>query len=194
MFKNFILLLLFFGFASCISIPKSTPQLTKDIINEGDAMHQLNISLVNQLFTERRARLNNFITNTYTPAIIKKYQKLLPPNIDYKKELPNIIKAIVPVINRKRDSLQDLLLNQQQQIVSGLNTNFISYAKATSALQNLINASAKLESAEENALSGINQLTGNKLNFKQIESKMDSLLNKTGLGMGKLLKVEQIIK
>ena len=48
--------------------------------------------------------------------------------------------------------------------------------------------------AEENALASINQLTGNKLNFKQIESKLDSLLNKTGLGMGKLLKVEKLIK
>jgi len=194
MFKNSILILLFLSLVSCVSIPKSTPKLTKDIVDEGDAMHQLNISLVNQLFTERRARLNSFITNTYTPAIIKKYQNLLPTDVDYKKELPNIIKAIVPVINRKRDSLQDLLLKQQQQIVSGLNTNFISYAKATSSLQNLINASAKLKTDEESALAGINELTGNKLNFKQIESKMDSLLNKTGLGMGKLLKVEQIIK
>lgn len=194
MFKNSILIVLFIGLSSCVSIPKSTPKLTKDIVDEGDAMHQLNISLVNQLFTERRARLNSFITNTYTPTIIEKYQNLLPADVDYKKELPNIIKAIVPVINRKRDSLQDLLLKQQQQIVSGLNTNFISYAKATSSLQNLINAAAKLKTDEENALAGINQLTGSKLNFKEIESKMDSLLNKTGLGMGKLLKVEQIIK
>lgn len=194
MFKNSVLILLFIGLSSCVSIPKSTQKLTKDIVDEGDAMHQLNISLVNQLFTERRARLNSFITNTYTPAIIEKYQNLLPADVDYKKELPNIIKAIVPVINRKRDSLQDLLLKQQQQIVSGLNTNFISYAKATSSLQNLINSAAKLKTDEENALAGINQLTGSKLNFKEIESKMDSLLNKTGLGMGKLLKVEQIIK
>lgn len=181
-------------FLSCASIPGSTAKLTKSVIDEGDAMHQLNISLVNQLFNEKRARLNTFITNKYTPAIIKKYQTLLPQDVDYKKELPNIIEAIIPVINRKRDSLQDLLLNQQQKIISNLNTNFISYAKATSSLQNLINSSVKAKEAEENALASINQLTGNRLNFKQIESKLDSLLNKTGLGMGKLLKVEKLIK
>ena len=181
-------------FLSCASIPGSTSKLTKSVIDEGDAMHQLNISLVNQLFNEKRARLNTFITNKYTPAIIKKYQTLLPQDVDYKKELPNIIEAIIPVINRKRDSLQDLLLNQQQKIISNLNTNFISYAKATSSLQNLINSAVKAKEAEENALESINQLTGNKLNFKQIESKLDSLLNKTGLGMGKLLKVEKLIK
>ena len=194
MFKKTLLLVITAFFLSCASIPNSTSKLTKAVIDEGDSMHQLNISLVNQLFNERRQRLNSFITNKYTPAIIKKYRNLLPQDIDYKKELPNIIEAIIPVINRKRDSLQDLLLKQQQKIVSGLNTNFISYSKATSSLQNLINSAVKIENAEESALSEINQLTGNKLNFKQIESKLDSLLNKTGLGMGKLLKVEKLIK
>lgn len=194
MFKNITLLLVTIFFLSCASIPNATATLAKDVINEGDAMHQLNISLVNQLFNEKRKRLNAFITDKYTPAVIKKYEDLLPQDLDYKKELPNIIKAIIPVVNRKRDSLQDLLLNQQQQIVAGLNTNFISYNKATSSLQNLINSAVKEISAEKSALAEINQLTGNKLNFKQVENKIDSLLNKTGLGMSKLLKIEKLIK
>ena len=194
MYKTITFILVIGFLFSCASLPNATSSLTKNVIDEGDAMHQLNISLVNQLFNERRIRLNNFVTNTYTPAVIKKYQNLLPADIDYKKELPNIIKAIIPVINRKRDSLQDLLLNQQQKLISSLNTNFISYAKATSSLQNLINSAVKIKDAEDNALSAINQLTGNKLNFKQVENKIDSLLNKTGLGMEKLLKVEQLIK
>jgi hypothetical protein len=193
MYKKSIFLLITVFFLSCASIPNSTSKLTKDVIDEGDAMHQLNISLVNQLFNEKRARLNTFITDKYTPAIIKKYQNLLPPDIDYKKELPSIIESIIPVISRKRDSLQGLLLSQEQKIISSLNTNFISYAKATSSLQNLINSYIKIENAKENALASLNQLTGNKLNFKQVENKVDSLLNKTGMGMGKLLKVEKLI-
>lgn len=194
MYKNIISLVIIVCFLSCASLPNATSSLSKNVIDEGDAMHQLNISLVNQLFDEKRERLNTFITNKYTPAIIKKYQSLLPQNVDYKEELPNIIGAIIPVINRKRDSLQDLLLKQQQQIVTNLNTNFISYAKATASLQNLINSAVKVKNAEENALSGINQLTGSKINFKQIEGKLDSILNKTGLGMNKLLKVKKLIK
>lgn len=194
MYKYLFLIFVSIFFLSCVSLPNSTAKLTKSVIDDGDAMHQLNIALVNELFNERRKRLNTFITSTYTPAVIKKYQNLFPQNIDYKKELPNIIEGIIPVINRKRDSLQDLLLQQQQKIVSGLNTNFISYSKATSGLQNLINSAVKTKTAEENALSEINKLTGNKLNFKQVENKLDSLLNKTGLGMGKLLQVEKLLK
>ncbi|WP_299064501.1 hypothetical protein [uncultured Polaribacter sp.] len=194
MFKKILLLLITSILISCASLPDATATLTKDVINEGDAMHQLNISLVNELFNEKKARLNTFITNKYTPEIIKKFQKMLPQSVDYKKELPNIIEAIIPVINRKRDSLQDILSNQQQKIVTGLNANFISYSKATSSLQNLINSAVKENKAEQNALSEINQLTGNKLNFKQVENKLDSLLNKTGLGMEKLLKLEKLIK
>lgn len=194
MYKYATLIIIATFFLSCVSLPNSTAKLTTSVIDDGDAMHQLNISLVNELFNERKKRLNSFITNTYTPAVIKKYQNLLPPDINYKEELPNIIEAIIPVINRKRDSLQDLLQQQQQKIVTGLNTNFISYTKATAALQNLINSAVKTKTAEENAMAEIDKLTGNKLNFKEIDSKLDSLLNKTGLGMGKLLQVEKLLK
>lgn len=191
LYKKYLLLFLLALLTSCASIPNATSTLTKDVINNGDNMHQLNVSLINKLFNERKERLNSFITNTYTPAIIEKYQKLLPTTIDYKKELPNIIKSIIPVINRKKDSLQGLLDNQKEKIISTLNTNFISYTKASASLQNLIDSAVKLKNAEKNALSSINNLTGNKLDFKKIENSFNNLLNKVGGNMEELLKIEK---
>lgn len=191
LYKKYLLLFLLALLISCASIPNATSTLTKDVINNGDNMHQLNVSLINKLFNERKERLNSFITNTYTPAIIEKYQKLLPTTIDYKKELPNIIKSIIPVINRKKDSLQGLLDNQKEKIISTLNTSFISYTKASASLQNLIDSAVKLKNAEKNALSSINNLTGNKLDFKKIENSFNSLLNKVGGNMEELLKIEK---
>ena len=75
-------------------------------------MHQLNIALVNKLFEERKLVINSFITNQYTPSLIKKYENLLPDSLNYKEALPNIIKSIIPVINRKKDSLQNVLIGQ----------------------------------------------------------------------------------
>ena len=174
---------------ACATIPSSTVTLTQEVIKEADEMHQLNIMLVNQLFEERKQVINSFITNQYTPAIIANYEKLLPDSLDYKKQLPNIMKSIIPVINRKKDSLQDVLSAQQQQIITGLNTNYLTYSKATTSLQNLINSAVKLKTAESDALSSIQSLTGDSVDVKKVESSIDSLLIKVGNSMEKLLDV-----
>jgi len=179
---------------SCVSIPVSTVALTKEVIKEANDMHQLNITLVHKLFAERRARINLFITTHYTPSIIKNYEKLLPDTLNYKKELSNIIESIIPVITRKKDSLQGLLHKQEQKIIADLNSNYISYQRATVSLQNIINAVAKLETAENEALASIKNLTGGSLDIKKIETKIDGLLQVTGATMGKIIGVENIIK
>ncbi len=174
---------------SCATIPSSTVTLTQEVIKEADEMHQLNIVLVNQLFEERKQVINSFITNQYTPAIIANYEKLLPDSLDYKKQLPKIMKSIIPVINRKKDSLQDVLSTQQQQIITGLNANYLTYSKASTSLQNLINSAVKLKTAESDALSSIQSLTGDSVDVKKVENSIDSLLIKAGSGMEKLLEV-----
>jgi hypothetical protein len=178
----------------CVSIPQSTATLTEEVIKEADGMHQLNIALINQLFEERKQVINSFITNQYTPALINKYETLLPDSLDYKKELPNIMKSIIPVINRKKDSLQNVLSVQQQQIISNLNNNYQTYSNATATLQNLINSAVKLKSAEQDALSSIQNLTGDNIDVKKVESTIDGLLIKSGNDMGKLLQVKTILK
>ena len=177
--KNYLLVSIFSLLFSCASIPNSTVTLTEGIINEGDNMHQLNISLVNQLFNERRERLNSFITEKYTPAIIESYEKLLPQTLDYKKELPNIVKSIIPIINRKKDSLQSFLNKQEQEIITSLNANFINYTKITSSLQYLINSAVRLKTNEDHVISAIDKLTGDKLHLKKIDNAIDSVLNST---------------
>ncbi|MEH6537553.1 MAG: hypothetical protein V7719_14235 [Psychroserpens sp.] len=181
-------------FVGCVSIPQSTATLTQEVIKEADEMHQLNIALINQLFEERKQVINSFITNQYTPTLVKKYESLLPDSLDYKEELPNIMKSIIPVINRKKDSLQNVLSEQQQQIISSLNNNYQTYSRATATLQNLINSAVKLKSAEQDALSSIQKLTGASVDVKKVERTIDGLLTKAGTDMSKLLQVETILK
>ncbi len=174
---------------ACASIPSSTVTLTQEVIKEADQMHQLNITLVNQLFEERKQVINSFITNQYTPEIIKNYENLLPDTLDYKKALPKIMESIIPVINRKKDSLQNVLSTQQEQIITSLNDNYLNYTKATTSLQNLINSAVKIKTAESDAISSIQNLTGDKLDIKKVESTIDSLILKVGGDMSKLLEV-----
>lgn len=178
---------------SCASLPNATVTLTNEIIKEANDMHALNISLVNQLFEERLQRVNLFVENKYTPALIKKYENLIPENVDYKEELPNIIKSIVPVINRKKDSILAILKKQNTNTVDQLNANFNNYTKATVTLQNLIKSAAKVKSIENDALASIEKLTGATQDVTKVKNSIEHFLNETGNDLNKLLQVKDIL-
>jgi hypothetical protein len=191
--KYFYVSVFSFLLLSCASIPSSTVTLTKEVIKEADNMHQLNVSLVNRLFDERKEKINLFIENKYTPTLLKKFEGLLPDSLNYKKELPNILNSIVPVINRKKDSLQSVLDSQRQDILNQLNSNYSDYSKATTSLQNLINSAVKIKTTESDALSAIDQLTGDKINIKKVENTINQSIDKTGNTLNKLITIEKVI-
>ena len=191
--KYFYVSIFSFFLFSCASIPSSTVTLTKEVIKEADNMHQLNVSLVNRLFDERKEKINLFIENKYTPTLLKKFEGLLPDSLDYKKELPNILNSIVPIINRKKDSLQSVLDLQRQDILNQLNSNYSDYNKATTSLQNLINSVVKVKTTESDALSAIDQLTGDRINIKKVENTINQSIDKTGNTLNKLINIEKVI-
>jgi hypothetical protein len=191
--KYFYVSVFSFLLLSCASIPSSTVTLTKEVIKEADNMHQLNVSLVNRLFDERKEKINLFIENKYTPTLLKKFEGLLPDSLNYKKELPNILNSIVPVINRKKDSLQSVLDSQRQDILNQLNSNYSDYSKATTSLQNLIDSAVKIKTTESDALSAIDQLTGDKINIKKVENTINQSIDKTGNTLNKLITIEKVI-
>ncbi|MGG6232141.1 hypothetical protein [Tenacibaculum sp. SDUM215027] len=191
--KYFYVSIFSFSLFSCASIPSSTVTLTKEVIKEADNMHALNVSLINRLFDERKEKINLFIENKYTPTLLKKYEGLLPDSLDYKKELPNILNSIVPVINHKKDSLQSVLDSQRQDILNQLNSNYSEYNKATTSLQNLVNSAVKIKTTESEALSAIDQLTGDKVDIKKVENTINNTIDKTGDTLNKLITIEKVI-
>ncbi|WP_435263997.1 hypothetical protein [Tenacibaculum sp. nBUS_03] len=158
--------------SSCVSIPKSSVQLSEEIRKETEEMHKLNITLVQQLFEERRNTINNFIHNKYVPKVVDNYRKLLPEELDYKEQLPSVIKNIIPVILRKKDSLQSLLENQQNQIIGNLNANYEDYNRASYVLHDLITSASKLEAEKRKTMQSIQNLTGQEIDVDKIEKSI----------------------
>ncbi|MFK7747895.1 MAG: hypothetical protein AB8B65_05880 [Kordia sp.] len=192
--KSILTLGVFIGVVSCASIPASTATLSQEVISEANSMHQLNIALVNKLFEERKDKVDAFMNNQYIPTYVTKLQANMPSGVDVNAELPNILKSVMPVINRKRDSLHGLLETQRDRMVTSLNTNFAEYQQATTTLQNLISSAVKLKQSEQQTLAQIQSLTNTNINVGKIQNHLDSLLVKTGNGFDKLLKVESAIK
>lgn len=186
----FLLVLIY----SCASLPSASTTLTQEVINEANNMHSLNKSLIQRLFNEKKQQVSFFIEKTYTPAIITKYEALLPDTINYKKELPNIVQSIIPVIMRKKDSLINIIDSEEQKTLSQLDASYYEYSKATNSLQNLINSAVKIKTTEENVLKTVDKLTGNKINFKKIESNLDSILTKSSSLFSKINTIEKTLK
>ncbi|PHS07838.1 MAG: hypothetical protein COA88_08045 [Kordia sp.] len=180
--------------SSCASIPASTTTLTQEILKESLGMHTLNISLINQLYANRKEQINSFITNTYTPALLDNFSKNLPDSLDYKKELPNILKSIVPVINKKKDSLQSILDTEQGLLITKLNTNYTNFSTAGASLQNLIDSAVKLKLAEKSVMASVQSLTNDSVNISNTATELDSLLIDSGNSFSKLLEISSALK
>jgi len=180
--------------SSCASIPASTTTLTQEILKESSGMHTLNISLINQLYANRKEQVNSFITNTYTPALLDNFSKNLPDSLDYKEELPNILKSIVPIINKKKDSMQSILDTEQEQLITQLNTNYTTFSTAGTSLQNLIDSAVKLKTAEKSIMTSVESLTNGNVNISNTETQLDSLLIKSGNSFSKLLEISAALK
>jgi len=191
--KSVLFFSILIGIISCASIPASTATLSQEVISEADAMHKLNIALVNQLFDERKQKVNDFINNQYIPTFVKNFEAKIPANIDVRAELPNILKSVMPVISRKRDSLQNLVDTQRNQVITSLNESYTNYQRASGTLQNLITSAVKLKQSEANTLAQIQSLTKTNINVNKIEGHLDSLLIKTGSGFDKLLNIKSAI-
>lgn len=180
---------------SCASIPASTSTLSKEVIKEANGMHELNLVLIDQLYAERSQRVNDFITYRYTPALLSKYEKLLPAGLDYKEELPNILQSIVPVINKKRDSMQGVLNVEKQTLVKELNANFTTYTTSTAALQGLIDSAVKLKESESNAITALENLTGvSPGTVTNVDARLEKLLSQSGNTIDQLLQLTNSLK
>lgn len=178
--------------ASCASLPASTATLTREVIKVSNDRYTLNIALINQLFEERKDRLNTFINDYYTPKVVENYQKLLPDSLNYKEALPQIVQSIIPVISRKKDSLQGVLDQQKNALLAQMNKDYQDFTQAATSLQNLIDSSVSLQAQEKSTLASIEQLTGIKeIDVQKIENTFDQFLNESGNVFQKILPTEK---
>ena len=177
--RNWLIIFLL-SVGSCAKVPIQAVELSKSLKDESDRMHQMNLSLVEYVFNEKKHLVNEFIANEYSPAFIENFVKRLPPDTDIKKELPEIIAAINPRIDARRDSLNNVLQDQKTAIVQQLNTDYKVYSEAFAAMQNLLVSASRLNSSRASIYDDIKKLSGNRINLQGINNALDNFI--TGAG------------
>lgn len=177
--RNWLIIFLISA-TSCAKVPIQAVELSQALKDEGGRMHQMNLALVEYVFNEKKHLVNEFMTNEYTPELVKNVAEMLPDTIDLKTELPEIIKAINPKIDARRDSLLGVLQQQKMVIVQQLNTDYKVYDEAFAAMQNLLLSASKLNSSRTSVYDDIKKLSVGKIDLQGINNALDSFIKGGG--------------
>lgn len=177
---KFLVLAMAILFASCVRIPIQSIDLVTIIHDEGERMHQLNTALTNNLFTEKRIKIDEFIRLEYTPKFIEEFTAKIPENIDLKQELPGILAGMIPVINERRDAMQSALELNRIKVIDKLNADFQDYEDACNELKILLASAIKVDEERKKLEQQATGLTGNKIDFEKLEMTLDEFIQDSG--------------
>lgn len=178
--KHFLFILSACLVVSCAKIPAESISLAETISVEGKRMHALNVSLVNKMFNEKREAIDVFIRDEYSPKFIEEFTKRLPADVDLKKELPEIMKSVVPKINERRDAMQNALEANRIKILEKLESDYDVYDEAISALKKLLESAVKLNEEKRKLFEHAGQLAGKHIDFEQLETDIDQFIISSG--------------
>ena len=166
--------------ASCAKLPIQSLNLIDAISTEGKRMHQINLSMANKMFNEKRERIDEFIKNEYTPKFIEEFTKKIPTGTDLTNEMPNMMKSIIPKIMERRDAMQSALEINRIKVIEKLDQDYKEYELACRDLRHLLESAIKVDSERKQLLQKTQELTGNKIDFDQIGGQIDKFISNSG--------------
>ncbi|MBX7109961.1 MAG: hypothetical protein K1X61_15030 [Chitinophagales bacterium] len=167
-------------FSGCAKIPVESVQLSDAILREGTRMHSINIAVINELFSEKKKSVSDFIEQDYLPEYVKDFTSGLTIKNYDADSLQQILLAILPEINQRRDAMIQALDDQKTKLISQLNNEYDAYYDASNALHALLQSAADVD-AERAALNErIRQLSGEKIDLNKVEHSLDAFIAKAG--------------
>ena len=179
-FVLMLLLGLVWGLGACTRIPLQSITLSERIQEEGARMHQLNILLIHQLFAEKKARINDFIKNDYTPSIINEMTSDIEEELDAKLELPQMMAAALPIINERQYAMQLALDSAKIKILDQLNADFAKYNLANNEMKKLLESAVKLNEEKKQLLNQSNWFKKKGINYEQLAELLDRFVYSSG--------------
>jgi len=171
-------LLLFF--ASCAKIPAESVVLVNALENEGERMHKINIMLTNKIFSLKRNTIEKFIKEEYEPFIIKAFIAKVPDTTDFKADFAELMEAITPKINARRDTLLSVLEIQRENMIEKLNTDYKVFDNAMDELKKLLESAVKIDKEKLALYDKAKSLSNNNIDFNKVENALDKFINSAG--------------
>jgi hypothetical protein len=180
LFKLSLLTLLLLG---CAKIPVQSVVLADALQVEGERMHKLNLVFLNRIFSAKRETIEKFIKEEYTPKMVADFTNKVNkefPQTDFKKEFPDLLNALMPHINERRDSLINALELQKEKVVEKLNTDFTVFNNAAFELKRLLESAVKVDKEKQALFNQAKALSNNRIDFNSVEGALDKFIHSSG--------------
>lgn len=177
----FILLAMFC--CGCATIPVQSVPLADAVQAEGERMHRMNLVFLNRIFAAKRDEVEKFIREEYTPKVVDEFTTKVKkefPATDFKAEFAELMTALMPQINKRRDSLVTALELQKEKIVEKLNADYKVFDNAAMQLQNLLQSSVKVSAEKQALFNQAKTLSNNRLDFTSIEAALNKFIHSAG--------------
>ncbi|MGB3077323.1 MAG: hypothetical protein WBB36_18495 [Chitinophagales bacterium] len=166
--------------SGCAKIPVESVQLSDAVMQEGARMHNINISMINDIFNEKKKNVSDFIEQDYMPEYVKNFMEGLIIKNYNADSIQEILLAIIPEINQRRDAMIQALDEQRVKLINQLDSEYDAYYTASNAIHNLLQSAAKVD-AERAALEDhIKQLSSDKIDLNKVEHSVDVFIAKAG--------------
>lgn len=175
-----LLLFLFLSQSSCTRIPLQSITLSEKIQEEGERMHRLNLLLVQQVFAEKKNRVNDFIQKEYTAKIVAKMTEDLDDETDPKSVLPEMMGAALPLITERQYAMQLALDSAKIKLLDQLNADFKQYQLANSEMKKLLESAVKLNESKKQLLNQSNWLNKKGINYDALSELLDRFIQSSG--------------
>lgn len=180
---------------SCAKIPMGSVVLADALITEGERMHNLNLVLMNRLFNEKRAAIENFINAEYTPVVAANFAKLVDPKTvdEFKKDFPEMMQALTPKINARRDSLVKVLELQKEKTVAKLNADYKAFTTGFFELKKLLESAVKIDKEKAALFDKVKAFSNNRIDLVGLENVLDKFVNSAGKVGGGIVDLDSAI-
>jgi hypothetical protein len=178
--KLLIAILAVGSFCSCAKIPVQSIQLADAIAAEGARMHSLNLALLDQMFREKKAAVDSFIRNQYTPAFIENIKKAIPASMSVQDALAPVLQRALPLINLRRDSLINTLEEQRVKLLSKLEADYQDYEQANKSLRDLLESAVNIDKEKQGLYDTAKQLSNNHIDLYSIDGALDRFIVSAG--------------
>jgi hypothetical protein len=174
--NRFLYLIIFITTLGCAKIPSQSVDLFESIYEEGTRMHKLNILLVNQLFDERKLEITNRVEKEYVPKLIENIKlKAEKDGKNFEKDVEIVLPLIINNTIDYRDSFFNQLEKERLKIISQLATDYRQFETSIYYMRNLLKSAVEVDRQRNQILNQATKLSQNRINFEEIESKIDQL-------------------
>ena len=179
----------------CASIPKESVKLSQEVGKGIASYHEAYTNLLNEYFSQKRTVINSFILNKYLPKYMENIKsELKAAGEDPEKLHPFIVRDIVKDISEKRDKMHEELEKSRIALIDAVFKDYLLLTNANSTITGLLQSAVDVDEAASSLTGTIKTLSGNQIDFDEIETKFNEYLLDAGSLSNKNISLYENVK